>query len=193
MADDRQWYYAADGQRVGPVGENDLRALAARGQVTADTLVWSDGMMDWQPLRLSPLAGLASATFAASSAPPLPSGEGGPGAPMGMVDTVISCLNKYVQFSGRSSRSEYWYFQLFGALCSILIGVMVGRGGGGDVIGGVVSLVLFLPQLAVGVRRLHDTDRSGWWLLIMLVPLIGWIVLLVFLCTGPTPGRNRFG
>lgn len=164
-----------------------------RGQVTADTLVWRDGMMDWKPLRLSPLAGFASATFAAPPAPPLPTGAGGPGAPMGMVDAVVSCLNKYVQFSGRASRSEYWYFQLFAALCSILIGVLVGRGGGGDVIGAVVSLVLFLPQLAVGVRRLHDTDRSGWWLLIMLVPLIGAIVLLVLFCLRPTPGRNRFG
>ena len=61
------------------------------------------------------------------------------------------------------------------------------------VLSGIASLALFLPNLAVGVRRLHDTDRSGWWVLISVIPIIGWIVLLVFLVSSGTPGGNRFG
>ncbi len=64
---------------------------------------------------------------------------------------------------------------------------------GTGVVGGLVSLALLLPSLGVSVRRLHDTDRSGWWLLILLVPLIGVIVLLVFSVSDSTPGSNRFG
>ncbi len=58
---------------------------------------------------------------------------------------------------------------------------------------GLIALALVLPQLAVTARRLHDTDRSGWWMLLWLIPIIGWIVILVFLCQRPTPGQNRFG
>jgi uncharacterized membrane protein YhaH (DUF805 family) len=64
---------------------------------------------------------------------------------------------------------------------------------GGSVLSGLASLALFLPSLAVAVRRLHDTDRTGWWVLIGLVPLIGWIIYLVFMCQRGTEGPNRFG
>lgn len=195
MAGAAQWFHVAEGQRVGPVGEDDLRALVRQGRVTANTLVWRDGMLDWKPLRLSPLAAMDVAVAAAT--PPIPDGTGGPGAPMGMAEAVTSCLSKYFRFSGRASRSEYWYFQLFVWLCLALFFAFLAAIESPHPLVGLAVILAFLaaviPQWTAAVRRLHDTDRSGWWLLIQIVPTIGPIVLLVFLCLRPTPGRNRFG
>lgn len=93
----------------------------------------------------------------------------------------------------RSVRSEYWWFALFNivALTAIsLLGALLHDHG---VLYTLASLALFLPALAVGVRRLHDLDRSGWWLLVGFVPVIGTILLLVWFCTRGTTGPNRFG
>ena len=116
------------------------------------------------------------------------------------MDLVIQCvISKYVDFSTRASRKEYWLFVLF---CSILyvvaavIDVVTGLfdpEAGIGVFTGILALVLLLPSISVLVRRLHDTDRRGWWALIILVPIIGTIVLLVFACINGTAGENRFG
>jgi len=110
---------------------------------------------------------------------------------MGFVDAVKFGFSHYVTFSGRASRSEYWYWTLFTIIASIVAGILDGILGGGF-IGAVVSLGLFLPSLAVAVRRLHDIDRTGWWVLIAFT-LIGIIVLIVWDCTKGTAGPNRFG
>ncbi len=116
---------------------------------------------------------------------------------MGFVGAVATCFRKYVDFSGRARRPEYWWFMLFYWLVLVVLtavdAVIIGTRGGAGIFSGLAMLALFLPTLAVGVRRLHDTDRSGWWLLIGLVPLIGGIVLLVFMCLRGTEGPNRFG
>ncbi|MDG4783702.1 DUF805 domain-containing protein [Micromonospora sp. WMMD961] len=113
---------------------------------------------------------------------------------------VKSVLSKYVGFTGRARRSEYWWFFLFTILVSIVTAVLDSAlglnymdGSSSGPIGTIVSLALLLPGLAVAVRRLHDTDRSGWWLLIALVPIVGAIVLIVFFVMDGTPGANRFG
>ncbi|WP_319462380.1 DUF805 domain-containing protein [Micromonospora sp. RTP1Z1] len=120
---------------------------------------------------------------------------------MSFTAAIRSVLTQYVGFTGRARRSEYWWFALFtvlvGLAAAILDGVLgttlgSGRGSTG-VIGIIVNLALLLPTLAVAMRRLHDTDRSGWWLLIGLVPIVGAIVLLVFFVLDSTPGTNRFG
>jgi uncharacterized membrane protein YhaH (DUF805 family) len=103
-------------------------------------------------------------------------------------DAVRICLQrKYVDFTGRARRSEYWFFFLFTVLAGIVGGILDGifrlRGGPYGSTGpiqGLIQLALLLPSLAVGARRLHDTGRSGWWLLIGLIPIVGWIILLVF-------------
>lgn len=108
-------------------------------------------------------------------------------------------VEKYADFSGRAPRAEYWWFFL-GEMIVLVLAMIVDSILGTD-IGGTgyglfyfaVWLALFIPALAVGVRRLHDTDRSGWWLLIVLIPLIGAIVLLVFLVSEGTPGENDYG
>jgi len=104
-----------------------------------------------------------------------------------------TCLTeKYITFEGRASRSEYWYFVLFMILCyvaaSIIDGVL-----GLFVLYPLTVLAFLIPSIAAGVRRLHDTDKSGWWMLISLIPLVGFIVLIVLLCLRGTDGENRFG
>jgi uncharacterized membrane protein YhaH (DUF805 family) len=119
---------------------------------------------------------------------------------MSFTAAIRSVLTQYVGFTGRARRSEYWWFTLFtvlvGLAAAILdsgLGTTPGSDGSTGVIGIIVNLALLLPTLAVAVRRLHDTDRSGWWLLIGLVPIVGAIVLLVFFVLDSTPGTNRFG
>ena len=117
---------------------------------------------------------------------------------MSFQDAVRTCLQKkYVDFSGRARRSEYWYFFLFTIIVSIVAGIIDGILGtrssnGTGLVGAIASLALLLPTLGVGVRRLHDTGRSGWWLLIGLIPLIGAIVLLVFFVQDSHPD-NQYG
>ena len=107
----------------------------------------------------------------------------------------LEALQKYAVFSGRSRRKEYWYFVLFNILISIVLAVIdraIGSSGHG-ILGGIYSLAVLIPGLAVTVRRLHDTDRSGWWLLLGLIPVIGAIVLFVFVLGDSTPGANQYG
>ena len=114
---------------------------------------------------------------------------------MGFGQAVSTCFSKYVDFQGRALRSEYWWFALFNLLVDIVATIIDNVAIGYPVLQALVALALILPGVAVGVRRLHDTDRSGWWLLLTFVPLIGIIVLLVWFCTkGPeAPNRIRAG
>jgi uncharacterized membrane protein YhaH (DUF805 family) len=111
---------------------------------------------------------------------------------MGFADAVRTGLSKYAVFQGRAVRPEYWYFVLFIIIVEIVtyaIDLAIGY----PILYTIAVLGLLLPSLGVSVRRLHDTDRSGWWLLISFVPLIGAILLIVWFCTRGTPGPNRFG
>jgi uncharacterized membrane protein YhaH (DUF805 family) len=110
---------------------------------------------------------------------------------MNFAAAVRSGFNNYVTFSGRASRSEYWYWALFTVIASIAAGIVDGVVGLG-VVETVVSLALFLPSLAIAVRRLHDIDRTGWWVLIAFT-VIGLIVLIYWDCVKGTEGPNRFG
>lgn len=115
---------------------------------------------------------------------------------MGFTEAIQTCLQKYVDFSGRARRSEYWYFWLFTFLVAIAASILdailgTGYGNGSGVIGTLTSLALLLPSLAVAVRRLHDTSRSGWWILIALIPIIGWIILIVFLVQDSHPDNEH--
>lgn len=100
-------------------------------------------------------------------------------------ESIQSCFSKYANFDGRASRSEYWWFSLFTFLASLAAGLV------SDTFGALFSLAVLLPSLAVGARRLHDVDRSAWFLLLWLVPLVGWIVLLVW-TTQESKEPNRF-
>lgn len=127
--------------------------------------------------------------------------------------------NKYMQFSGRASRSEFWYFILFYFIISFLLSMLDTLLGTsytyeiatntlvtGDAqmasaavtqsigyLGLLFGLVMFLPSIAISIRRLHDTGKSGWWLLISLIPIIGFFVLLFFYVQDSQPGENEYG
>lgn len=115
----------------------------------------------------------------------------------------IKVLKQYADFEGRARRKEYWLFFLINFIISFAIGFVSGLVGGISqepsmasglmILPMLYSLAVFIPSLAVGVRRLHDTGRSGWWLLISLVPVIGIIVLIVFLAQDSQPGINQYG
>ena len=105
----------------------------------------------------------------------------------------IGCWKKFVDFNGRARRQEYWMFVLFSFLASVALQIVDGILGTAGALAGIYGLAALIPSLAVTVRRLHDTDRSGWMILISLIPIVGAIVLLVFLCSDSKPGDNRFG
>lgn len=126
---------------------------------------------------------------------------------MGLVEAVKSVFGNYATFSGRARRSEYWFFYLFNLIAvfvfmivASIIGAIFGGGkgaAGGLAVGYVLyilyGLAAFIPSLAVAVRRLHDTNRSGWNLLWCLLPFVGGIVVLVFMVMDSTPGENQYG
>ena len=103
---------------------------------------------------------------------------------MSFTESIKTCFNKYIDFSGRASRAEYWWFFLLSLGLSVI-----------PVIGWILRLVILLPSLAVQVRRLHDMNRSAWWLLLLVPPItiIGVIILLIMSIFAGTPGPNRYG
>ena len=107
---------------------------------------------------------------------------------MNMIEAVKAVFSKYATFEGRARRSEYWWFVLFSFIIAVVLNLI-----SPGLLGGIWSLAMLLPSLAVGARRLHDIARSGWWLLIGFIPLIGLIVLIVFFVKPGQTGANRFG
>jgi len=126
---------------------------------------------------------------------------------MTFMDSISACFSKYVTFAGRARRSEFWWFILFlivgqmiaGAADSAMFGDNVFMLGGMEFsynsgyFGNIFALATFLPTWAVEVRRLHDTGRSGWWMLLWFIPLIGGIILLIWLIGKGTEGDNEYG
>jgi len=113
------------------------------------------------------------------------------------MDYFINCITtNYANFSGRASRSEYWYFVLFCAVIGFILG-FIGTFPGLKqmcfMIRCIFQLAILVPSIAVLARRMHDLDKSGWWQLIALIPIIGWIYMIILLCRRGTGGTNRFG
>jgi uncharacterized membrane protein YhaH (DUF805 family) len=122
---------------------------------------------------------------------------------MNMMEAVRTCFSKYATFSGRARRAEFWWFSLFNFITSIVLtiidGLVFGGAGGGmgggsiDPLSSLYSLAVLVPGLAVGARRLHDTGRSGWWQLLMLIPIVGAIILIVWWASKGNDGTNGHG
>jgi len=105
---------------------------------------------------------------------------------------MFEAVKKYAVFSGRSRRKEYWLFFLLLTILNI-VAMLIDRAMGIVTLQGIVVLGLLIPNIAVSVRRLHDRDKSGWWVLLIFIPLIGAIILIVWFCLRGTVGKNRFG
>jgi len=105
----------------------------------------------------------------------------------------VVVLERFAQFVGRAGRAEFWWFALANFIASLILNLLGRASGIFVVLGLIYSLGVLVPSIAVGIRRLHDTTKSGWWLLIGLVPLVGFIVLIVFFATQGNPGPNQYG
>jgi uncharacterized membrane protein YhaH (DUF805 family) len=216
-------FYYLDGSRnqQGPVGPDEIARLIRGGTIRRDTMVWSAGMPEWsqagQVSDFGSLFGQAGAPPRPAGPPPagppmqraVPNAGGYQGQPrqgyapqyqaapdMGFGGAIKTVFGKYVDFKGRARRPEYWWWILFYTLVLVgltIVDTFIAIAGGPALLSTLASLGLFLPTLAAQVRRLHDTDRSGWMVLIGIIPIVGWIILLVFLCQRGTEGPNRFG
>lgn len=113
---------------------------------------------------------------------------------MSFGDAIQTVFQKYAVFEGRASRPEYWYWVLFGVLVTI-VGNILGQliGTAADALLALFSLATIVPSIAVGVRRLHDTGRSGWNLLWGLIPLLGFVIVLYFAVQSTEPRANKYG
>ena len=115
---------------------------------------------------------------------------------MGFGQAIAAGFRNYVNFSGRATRPEYWYFVVFLIVVSIItVSIDLAVFGNEQFfpINGVFSLATLLPSLAVFIRRLHDTGRTGWWIFLNLIPIIGWIIVIIWLCQRGEAGPNAYG
>lgn len=213
---DAAWYYAVGSEQRGPASTDDVALLIGRGEIGPDTLVWREGMSEWAAARASLpgsmvpqswVDGMSAPVTGAATAPGFgqaPNADGAAHAagatyhPTQLVDVIRTVFGRYVQFSGRARRSEYWYWILFIVLVSIALSVVDGViFGFGDsdlaFLGPLFSLGTFLPSLAVGFRRMHDLGRSAWWLLLALIPLIGSLILIYWFAQRGDEGDNQYG
>ncbi|MEY1555462.1 DUF805 domain-containing protein [Yoonia sp. R2331] len=165
-----QWHYVDGGDSRGPFSMSQIEGLIRSGTIAGHTLVWNENLPVWEP---------AARHFDFQDGPP-PIGaaaSGGVvghdglyvGAPArGFAEALKVCFSKYATFSGRASRSEYWYFVLWqfliGFVTGFVDGFILGATGDFSPLNSIASLVLLLPTLAVSWRRLHDVNRSGWWI-----------------------------
>ncbi len=115
------------------------------------------------------------------------------------MDWHLKALKQYADFSGRAQRAEYWFFVLFNIVIGLILGFIDSFIGtfnivtGIGLLEGIYNLAILIPFIAVSVRRLHDIGRTGWWLLILLIPVIGFIVLFIFFVQDSNPGENQYG
>jgi uncharacterized membrane protein YhaH (DUF805 family) len=198
MAQTDAWHYAVGEASRGPFTEAQLRGLLADGTISGETLIWSEELGAWRPYGETRLA-------SASAPPPL-------GAPRSAVpsvgvtparprvrtfgEAVRAFFSGYATFQGRANRPEYWYATLFLIIVGLTTGIVDVLLFGSQPISPVntlFSLATVVPSISVTVRRLHDIDRTGWWFWLWLLPIVGWIVLMVFWCQRGTEGPNRFG
>lgn len=106
---------------------------------------------------------------------------------MDFKQSVITCLKKYVDFNGRAGRPEYWWFVLAMVIASLVVSLVLG-----DMVALLLHLALLLPSISAGARRMHDMGKSGWFLLVGLIPFVGWIIVIYWLAQ-PTVGPNEYG
>ncbi len=177
MSESEYYVSVPGGEAKGPLSVEAIREMRSSGTLSAQHVVWWEGMTEAVPVDVF----LASQVGCASG--------------WGLVAAFRSCLKRYVKFSGRASRSEYWWFQL-GVFLVMFVGAFLAYGlgiPGLDLLLTLVILALILPCLSVLVRRLHDAGFSGWWVLLSFVFYIGGIVLFIFALLPSVAQANQYG
>jgi uncharacterized membrane protein YhaH (DUF805 family) len=111
---------------------------------------------------------------------------------MGFTQAISAGFSNYVNFSSRACRSEYWYWILFIIIADV-VAAIIDQVLGMQLVTGLFGVATLIPNIAIAIRRLHDLDRTGWWILLGFIPLIGWIILLIWYITKGTDGPNLFG
>jgi uncharacterized membrane protein YhaH (DUF805 family) len=117
-------------------------------------------------------------------------------ASIGFGEAISAGFSNYFNFNERSTRSAYWYFVLFLAILGAVTGILDFAIFGPQIVGpltGIASLATFIPTISLSVRRLHDISRTGWWVLLALIPIVGWIILIVWACQPTIPQANEYG
>ncbi|MBU0974095.1 DUF805 domain-containing protein [Patescibacteria group bacterium] len=110
------------------------------------------------------------------------------------MNNYTSVLKKYSEFSGRAGRSEYWYFVLVNFTISVGLAILNSSiGSNSNFLGTLYSLIVLLPGIAVSIRRLHDIGKSGWMLLVSLIPVVGFVWILILMATDGNPEENEYG
>lgn len=220
MSENAQFYYNVNGNNAGPVSAEELVNLAKQGEINRDTLVWRQGYEDWKKLSeseidvsfLPPPIKAAPQPVAAQTPPPMRFNQAYAGQTQmaasgeNVFMYYINAFKQYVTFQGRARRKEYWFFTLFHLLAFILLVIIENAVGATyniyldyytvypiGILSSIYLIASALPQLAVTVRRLHDTGKSGWLYLLMFIPIIGAIVILVFTCMDSQFGANQYG
>jgi uncharacterized membrane protein YhaH (DUF805 family) len=179
-----RWFVRINNRNVGPMQENDVRMLAARGDINQATMVWREGMTNWVPYGVSGLAPGAAQPHAApvgSMHPPQSV------SPTRLWECYGNAFKNYATVVGRATRREYWFFALGNCIVLFCAGVVAGALGiEVDGLAAIYNLAALIPGIAVGVRRAHDVGKSGWFLLIP-------IYNLVLLLSAGTAGPNAYG
>lgn len=212
----QEWYYQLLGTNQGPVPSSVIEQLIYGGQLDTLSLVWHDGLDNWMPAGTTPelapifvrmgtgMQGMPqiaqpTAEFLVNVEPAGSHHAGGDGNRT-MFGWYSVAFSKYAEFDGRSRRSEYWYFSLVNILIYLAFQMLLIMTFPSFALPMILAMmylvyavVAFIPSLAVLFRRLHDTGRSGWWWLILLIPLVGTIILLIFLVEDSQRGSNLYG
>jgi len=215
---DAAWYYAVGSEQRGPASADDVALLIGRGEIGPDTLVWREGMSEWAAARASlpgsmvPQSWVDGMSSSAANPPQVPTSVGSGGAyqhPDHPFEVWRIVPKRFLQFRGRARRSEYWYwYMIIACIAPILaivllipVGLSVEAAANGDPELGAGTLFLLLAffvgfllvNLSVSVRRLHDVGRSGFWLLLVLVPYIGIFVVTWMLAWPGQKQDNKHG
>lgn len=195
-----KYYYTINGVRQVPITLVELKALAVHEALKRSDLVWTEGMAAWQsagstadifqglPPDLDPVQ-QTPPPLPAATPPPLPAKSAANiTAPPGnsFFSWYLHVLKNYAVFDGRARRREFWSFYLVNACIWFLTGLVDGLCGDPGVLFTLYTFATLIPLIGVGIRRMHDTDRSGWWILLPIGNLIYW-------AEDGKPGTNRFG
>lgn len=205
----KEWYFAEAGKSNGPIPESKIIELIQYNRIQGETLLWNSSFDKWTPAidtELKPILreanrereNVESVSHDLVSEPlnDIISDQSNAATKNVSFNEAISLFfKKFIKFSGRASRSEFWYAMLavlIVAVVFITLDIAI-FGSNTRIFSVIFNSAIAVPSLAVLSRRLHDSNRRAWWILLYFIPIIGLIVLIIFACLKGTEGSNRFG